>query len=67
MRIGTMKLQNMERQDLFIIVIFAFLWFFQTMGVVGDIILPKLVLILKLEKRYAMLQEDYTRNMIIKS
>lgn len=67
MRIGTMKLQNMERQDLFIIVIFAFLWFFQTMVVVGDIILPKLVLILKMEKRYAMLQEDYTRNMIIKS
>ena len=67
MRIGTMKRQNMERQDLFIIVIFAFLWFFQTMVVVGDIILPKLVLILKMEKRYAMLQEDYTRNMIIKS
>lgn len=27
MRIGAMKLQNMERQDLFIIVIFAFPWF----------------------------------------
>lgn len=67
MRIGAMKLQNMERQDLFIIVIFAFPWFFQTMVVVGDIILPKLVLILKMEKRNAMLLEDYTRNMIIKS